>query len=424
MPDVLPFRDEELVLGRLLGDTSAGKGTMYEIWTTNPENSAAIDGIRRNQHEFAAHHKSVCANLHMGYNDWLQTLSCGSVKEYIGRGVVVLRAVVVNATKKSSDVVGYISGDAKAAHLHLNHFVVLPQHRGRGVGRLLFDAFLTHYGNTRDIKLEVYLGNDAAYDAYAAWGFRPVKATKRLTHMKLTKGTRDPSVADWPCELACDEVNALLRDVQLLVHRSSILHCAVRSLTKQLEHLRSEMDDVISDRFVGRWTIEDCRGPWGTAHIGPLNVGWFEPHNKELSVRELRIHGAGTERRPFRLNGLEATVLERSDTAVKWALRVGGQTTWTLEDRNGLVPDKECQMELAGLHNPHFLNAIHHQMEGLCAARSGLKVILRKDVSPTTLSVLKPRTDALSAVLDLVEKQLDVMHASQQQRKRKADLMS
>jgi len=423
MPDCLPFASEELVLGRVLGNTTgSNKGQVYEVWTTNPEHSAAMEGIKRNQNEFASHHHSVCPNLHMSYIDWLSTLSCGSVKDYIKKGVVVLRAVVIHE-KHKVDVVGYISGDGKGAHLHLNHFVVMPQHRGLGVGRLLFDAFLKFFGTSREIKLEVYLGNEAAFATYSRWGFQSVKATKRLTHMKLGKGIRGAKL-DKDIVQRVTDANHLLDAVKLLAAHTCGLHCAVRSLVRQLTQLSSEADGMISDRFVGCWSIEDCRGSWGKAHVGPLNVGWMQPVNADLTMRELRIHGVGTERKPFRLNAAhEATVVEQDDRKITWELKAGGRVTWTLEDRNNLVPDMECQFALPYLNHPRYLHAIHHLIDKLSVARRELKGILRKNNLQAQITFsLKARTDALTSILDALDKQLSNLH-TQYQRKRKAELV-
>merc|ERR1719199_280599 len=155
-----------------------------------------------------------------------------------------------------------------------------------------------------------------------------------------------------------------------------------------------------------------------------MNVGWLAPSRPDHHMRELRIHGVGTEHQPFKLNGQDATVVKHDEKSIRWALRLGGETIWTLEDREGLVPSMESHFDLPCLNHPHYLHTIHHQMERLSDTRRELKRITQKAASLANATVsMKPRTDALSSILDAIEKQLRGLH-TQCQRKRKAEQLS
>mmetsp|Transcript_112528 Transcript_112528/g.195295 ORF Transcript_112528/g.195295 Transcript_112528/m.195295 type:complete len:757 (-) Transcript_112528:240-2510(-) len=166
--------DEKFVLARHGKRTS----TVYEVWTTSCSNAAGIQSVEEVQDAYADHHRLIYEKKRPLWNlqTWKTRLRCGNVSDWIRRGVTVLRAAC-HGPGGEEVVVGYISGDKRSGCVHINHIIVLPEHRQRGVGRLLFDAFVKYFeglqrGVTSEVRLEVYSANDSVKQWYLALGFK------------------------------------------------------------------------------------------------------------------------------------------------------------------------------------------------------------------------------------------------------------
>jgi len=111
---------------------------------------AVIFGLNRCQDALAQHHEELYLSSYPALNShrWLSLLCCGRLREYIQHGIIVLRAVEIS----TGEVVGYLSysrapaDPEKGSHAFakINHLVVLPEHRGQGVGAQLFKVFSQH----------------------------------------------------------------------------------------------------------------------------------------------------------------------------------------------------------------------------------------------------------------------------------------
>lgn len=166
--------DERFVLARQGKRTT----TAYEVWTTSFDNARAVQSVEEVQDAYADHHRLIYMKKRPTWtlNTWKNKLRCGNVSKWIRGGVTVLRAIC-NVPGGPDVVVGYISGSQRAGFVHVNHIIVLPEHRQRGVGRLLFDAFVKYFEGVRsrcteDVRLEVYSANTAVEQWYLALGFK------------------------------------------------------------------------------------------------------------------------------------------------------------------------------------------------------------------------------------------------------------
>mmetsp|Transcript_73104 Transcript_73104/g.174195 ORF Transcript_73104/g.174195 Transcript_73104/m.174195 type:complete len:371 (+) Transcript_73104:89-1201(+) len=82
------------------------------------------------------------------WRQWFDALSCGDIEMYLNKGVRLVAAV----EGASNKAVGYVScirvesqregSSSSKAHLKINHVIVSEQHRGKGVGRLLFNRLI------------------------------------------------------------------------------------------------------------------------------------------------------------------------------------------------------------------------------------------------------------------------------------------
>mmetsp|Transcript_113183 Transcript_113183/g.320351 ORF Transcript_113183/g.320351 Transcript_113183/m.320351 type:complete len:470 (-) Transcript_113183:39-1448(-) len=191
----------------------------YSVFETDWRDSSAITGLQRCQAAFVADHHALYAWIYPSITrwQWFRALSCGGLRSYIRAGVVVLRAV----HEATGSVVGYIScspvvprehvdasrhsateadeeeaTSAAAASLasrpapttatdlseetepygKVNQMAVLPRHRGRGVGRMLFDALLQYLAAVAprvadDLRIVAVELNERALGWYWRLGF-------------------------------------------------------------------------------------------------------------------------------------------------------------------------------------------------------------------------------------------------------------
>lgn len=165
----------------------------YAVQDTSPSDKAAITAIGRCQDFFVSHHWSLYSSYypHLGHDFWFRSLSCGNVPEYIAGGVVVLRAVEISSGK----TVGYVSYSKvvpkpkrrqrqdeveEGYYTKVNHVVVLPNHRRRGVGRLLFETLFARLAVesplcASDVRLVAVEQNQGALQWYWQLGFLAVQ---------------------------------------------------------------------------------------------------------------------------------------------------------------------------------------------------------------------------------------------------------
>mmetsp|Transcript_9982 Transcript_9982/g.23523 ORF Transcript_9982/g.23523 Transcript_9982/m.23523 type:complete len:350 (+) Transcript_9982:134-1183(+) len=157
----------------------------YEICVTQPDdgaifNIAQMQGVLAGAHR-AMHRDSypeVCAK------DWFKVLGLNkSVRESLEAGTLVYHA----RTADTGVVAGYISctccygdGADEKPHGKINHVVVLDQHRGHGVGKMLFTELLDHLTEacpsvSADLRINVAERNVRAKQWYERLGFAPVE---------------------------------------------------------------------------------------------------------------------------------------------------------------------------------------------------------------------------------------------------------
>ena len=88
--------------------------------------------------------------------------------------------------KDGGETVGYLAGTLGAApaiskgrRAELSNTFVLESYRGRGVGRMLFDAFRAECAanGATDIEVTATAKNIGAVTAYEKWGFAPKNVT-------------------------------------------------------------------------------------------------------------------------------------------------------------------------------------------------------------------------------------------------------
>jgi len=174
----------------------------YRIRVTAEDDFIAISGIARCQGGLAGAHQALYRPVFpdLEQEQWFGVLGFReSIQESLGRGVLILHAEATDI----GQVVGYISctcnygdgggqTDGFKAHggqekdspfARINHVVVLPEHRGRGVGRMLFGELLGHLqcacaSVARDLRLSVVELNDHARSWYQRLGFVEVDEWK------------------------------------------------------------------------------------------------------------------------------------------------------------------------------------------------------------------------------------------------------
>eukprot|EP00931_Biecheleriopsis_adriatica_P005641 TRINITY_DN107134_c0_g1_i1.p1 TRINITY_DN107134_c0_g1~~TRINITY_DN107134_c0_g1_i1.p1 ORF type:complete len:354 (-),score=56.65 TRINITY_DN107134_c0_g1_i1:171-1232(-) len=122
-------------------DTVKAAGEVVVLPTSVEEHGQeAVAAVEELQDALAEHHLQLYQSTHpsLTHEHWKQQLGCGEVQEYLKRGVAVLRAVNI----VTREVVGYLSYVRRGGVAKVNHLLVKPTERGRGVGSQLFHAFL------------------------------------------------------------------------------------------------------------------------------------------------------------------------------------------------------------------------------------------------------------------------------------------
>jgi len=163
--------------------------TDYGVHISQPDDLAVINGIERCQGALAGAHHALYGPAHpqLHQEDWFHALGCRGVQDAIESGVLFLHAMAVS----TGEIVGYISstsvydesrpageggGHAPGPHTKINHIAVLPHHRYRGIGRMLFQELLAHLAIAspsvaRDLRLSVAAENGEALEWYRRLDF-------------------------------------------------------------------------------------------------------------------------------------------------------------------------------------------------------------------------------------------------------------
>jgi ribosomal protein S18 acetylase RimI-like enzyme len=416
--ELIPFEGEELIL------LSEGGPVSHEVWTTSPNHAAAIEGINACQKDFANHHRDVYNQAgkkrKTNQSEWKQKLACGKVDEYVRNGVVVLRAKWVGMEKAVafSEMVGYVSGQKRSDHVHMNHIIVLEKYRGRGAGKLLWDAFLRYFeqripGSTQDIRLEVYLANERAHKWYSSIGFETMTTNSALA--KLRRCQRYT-----PRNLGVLDISGLmssLRRSRLLAHEARGLRYTMPALQEQMRHIAENPDFLVEDRFVGTWSIILTEKEWGKAFICALNVGILVPNESKRSlphIRSIFISGKGTKDVPFKVMNCgrsepEATLLEESTESLTWALTTGGQVKWS----RSVVANGGSEMS-SQRNKPaaaSFRRCINQYMDILRAEEVDLESVKGTNLPENVASYLLPRVLRISEKHHVVKTILQSLQA-------------
>ena len=98
-----------------------------------------------------------------------------SVKETLGRSDVLYGMEY----GKDKSPAGYFIGAASGGEAELYRIAVLPEHRRKGMGKHLLEAFFDSCPrNTNKVFLEVRSKNTAALELYKRYGFRVIHVRK------------------------------------------------------------------------------------------------------------------------------------------------------------------------------------------------------------------------------------------------------
>jgi len=168
----------------------AYKAGGYKVQVTQLDDDRAITGIARCQGSLAGAHQALykpqCPKLEQ--EQWFGILGFrDGILDALESGVLILHAEATN----TGEIVGYIScgcnyGDAGTGkheggpHAQIHHITVLPEHRGRGVGRMLFKELLSHLQEaspsvTSDLRISVVEMNTEVISWYQRLGFEEVE---------------------------------------------------------------------------------------------------------------------------------------------------------------------------------------------------------------------------------------------------------
>lgn len=175
----------------------------YEISLTSEDDADAVFHIAQMQGVLAGAHQAMYKDVFPDANalQWFGVLGINrSCSEAVESGSIIYHA----RTKDTGVIAGYIScscnygggggggarssareaGDEEALeddkpHGVVNHIIVLDQHRGHGVGKMLFHELLEHLAEacpsiSNDLRISVAERNWRAKEWYERLGFSPV----------------------------------------------------------------------------------------------------------------------------------------------------------------------------------------------------------------------------------------------------------
>jgi len=173
-------------------DRIAVKERSCKVRVTCLEDAGAVNGVERVQGALAGAHQALYKPIYpqLEQEQWFRVLGCDSVQESLESGVLILHAEMPDG-----QVSGYISctchydashaagGEEDGPYAKVNHVAVLPQQRGCGIGRMLFEELVLHLSIASpsvasDLRLRVVERNTFAIEWYERLGF---SETKRLS---------------------------------------------------------------------------------------------------------------------------------------------------------------------------------------------------------------------------------------------------
>jgi len=425
-----PTSGETLVHAGYVGSKASISRDVCEIWTTDPDNSAAIRGIETNQTHFANYHCSIHGEPTSNEPSWEARLSCGKIKHYIEKcGVIILRAVLHS---NLAEVAGYISGNIKicpeteARFVHVNHICVLPQHRNTGIGRMLWEAFLLYFeseepGITREVQLEVYMKNDVARKWYESLGFADSSFKDGCRSMK--RSCEDNSVAisakSKAASRACQMLPDLLQQVEphLNILAWEVIVIKLEDQVQSVLNTQASSSPMrpleVGGVFTGSWQIKVNGNSkiWGRAFVGPLGMGFFDVRAPEVShmcLQAVRIDGiGGPVDGTFTINN--ATLSQVVDGNLEWKWGRNGKSVW-IRDTVAKSPLPLIAPTPGATVAGEFGRAVKLIRTSLAAARNELWPVdetLDKELQMWLRRLLEPRVRLPQAKLLEAEAKLD-----------------
>eukprot|EP00415_Alexandrium_ostenfeldii_P001545 UN1545 len=177
--------------GRDWGDEHiAYKAGGYQVRVSRVDDDRAVAGVARCQGALAGAHQALyrpkCPKIEQ--EQWFGILGFrDGILDAMESGVLIMHAEATN----TGEIVGYIScgctydkdGTGKhdgGPHAQIHHITVLPEHRGRGVGRMLFNELLGHLREASpsvasDLRISVVENNAEVIRWYRRLGFQEVE---------------------------------------------------------------------------------------------------------------------------------------------------------------------------------------------------------------------------------------------------------
>jgi len=162
----------------------------YHICFTHPDDDDAVFHIAQMQGVLAGAHRRMYADVYPGVDaeQWFGVLGINrSCREVLDRGSVIYHAKTLDTGVTAGYISCSFSYGGKSAqnkeeeppHGVINHLIVLDQHRGHGVGKMLFNELLSHIEEacpsvSSDLRISVAERNTRAKDWYQRLGFAPV----------------------------------------------------------------------------------------------------------------------------------------------------------------------------------------------------------------------------------------------------------
>ena len=96
--------------------------------------------------------------------------------QFQATSLMLVARVASSTSQTERRIVGFIVARELADEIHINNVAVLPEFRGRGIGRLLMKTALS-WGRDRHARqaiLEVRAGNHTAHQLYRGCGFEVI----------------------------------------------------------------------------------------------------------------------------------------------------------------------------------------------------------------------------------------------------------
>lgn len=155
----------------------------YSVHLTDLDDEHAIVGVARCQGALAGAHQALYRSLYpdMEQTSWFPVLGCSGVRDALERGVIVYHALSADTRFVAgfiSCTCNYSGTEGEKPHAKINNLVVLSQHRGHGVGKMLWDELMAHLSEACpsvavDLRISVAESNSRAKEWYGRLGFVP-----------------------------------------------------------------------------------------------------------------------------------------------------------------------------------------------------------------------------------------------------------